>query len=132
MSVLQKCNSMPQLNTLLNSIPVSAAAFQFRYKSAGKCRRQFLSLGDECFKNVCTKGHKVVTTTTSMALVVHALKEHDLVARIHFCNWFHQSAHNGEVYPQLMFFYDEAWFSLHGEVNFKNSHWWSTENPTYS
>jgi hypothetical protein len=27
-----------------------------------------------------------------------------------------------------MFFYDEAQFSLHGEVNSQNSHWWITEN----
>jgi hypothetical protein len=64
-----------------------------------------------------------------MTMVVHALKEQDLVARIHFCNWFLQSAHNGEVYPQLKFSYVEAWFSLHGQVNSEHSQWWSTENP---
>ena len=57
-----------------------------------------------CLKNVTTKGHKIVTTATCMAmvLIVHALKEHDLVARIHFCNWFFQSAYNSEVYLQCL------------------------------
>jgi hypothetical protein len=35
--------------------------------------------------------------------VVDALKEHDPVARIHFCNWFLQSVYDGEVDPQLVF-----------------------------
>jgi hypothetical protein len=45
-------------------------------------------------------------------LIVHALKEHDPVARIHFCNWFLRSVYDGEVDPQLVFFLNEAWFSL--------------------
>jgi hypothetical protein len=62
-------------------------------------------------------------------LVADALKEHDLVARIHFCNWFLQSVYDGEVDPQFVFFSSEAWFSLHGEVNSQNSWYWSAENP---
>jgi hypothetical protein len=57
-----------------------------------------------------------------MAMIVHALKEYGLVAKIHFYSWFLRSAHNGEAYPQLVFFCDEGWFSLHGEVNSQNSH----------
>jgi hypothetical protein len=45
-----------------------------------------------------------------------------------FCNWFLQSVHHGEVDPRLVFFCDEAWFSLRGEVNFQNSRCWSAEN----
>jgi hypothetical protein len=57
-----------------------------------------------------------------MVTVVHALNEHDLVAKIHFCSWLLQPAHNDEVYPQLVFFCDEGWFLLHEEVNSQNSH----------
>jgi hypothetical protein len=56
------------------------------------------------------------------------LKEHDPVARIHFCNWFLQSVYDGEVDSQLVFFSSEAKFSLHGGVNYQNSHW-SAEDP---
>jgi hypothetical protein len=62
-------------------------------------------------------------------VVVHALKEHDLVARKNFCNLFLWSVHNGEFDPQLVFFYNETWFSLRGEVNCQNSQYWSAENP---
>jgi hypothetical protein len=61
--------------------------------------------------------------------VVHALKEYDLVARINFCNWFLWSVHDGEFDPQLVFFSDEAWFSLCGGVNSQNNQYWSAENP---
>jgi hypothetical protein len=27
-----------------------------------------------------------------------------------YFNWFLQSVHDGEVYPHLVFFHDEAWF----------------------
>jgi hypothetical protein len=56
------------------------------------------------------------------------LKEHNPVVRINFCNWFHRSVHDGEVDPQLVFFSDEAWFSLCGEVISQNNQYWSAEN----
>jgi hypothetical protein len=54
--------------------------------------------------------------------VVHALKEHDPVARmhVHVCNWFLQSVYEGEVDTQLLFFCHEAGLSLRGEVNSQN------------
>jgi len=36
-------------------------------------------------------------------MVVHALKEHEPVARIHFCNQVLPSVHNGEVDPVIHF-----------------------------
>jgi hypothetical protein len=42
------------------------------------------------------------------ATEVHAWKEHDPVARIHFANWFLQSVYEGEVI-QLLFFTKEGW-----------------------
>jgi hypothetical protein len=61
--------------------------------------------------------------------VVHALKEHDPVARINFCISFLRSIHDGKVDPQLVFFPNEAWFSLHEEVNAQNNQYWSAQNP---
>ena len=56
------------------------------------------------------------------------MKEHVLVARIHFCNQFLQSVHD-EADPNLEFFSYKAWFSLCGEVDSQNSQYWSAENP---
>jgi hypothetical protein len=37
-------------------------------------------------------------------MTVHDLKEHDPVARIHFCKWFLLSVRDGEGGPHLVFF----------------------------
>jgi hypothetical protein len=42
-------------------------------------------------------------------------------------NRFLQSAHDG-VHPRFLVFYNEAWFSLRGEVNSQNSEAGSAEN----
>lgn len=61
--------------------------------------------------------------------MVHTLKEHDSVARIHFYSLFLQSVYE-EVDPHLVFFFcNEAWFLLRGEVNSQNIRYWSAENP---
>jgi len=57
--------------------------------------------------------------------VVHALKEHSLFARIHFCNWFLQCVYDA----QFMFFCDETWFSWCGTVNSQSSWYWRVESP---
>jgi hypothetical protein len=62
------------------------------------------------------KGHRLQPYKMTVA---HALKEHDLVGRINFCNWFLWSIHDGEVDTQLVFSSSDAWFSLHEEVNFR-------------
>jgi hypothetical protein len=41
---------------------------------------------ETCFKNIWTKGHKIVKTVTIQETVIHALKEHDPAVRISFCN----------------------------------------------
>jgi hypothetical protein len=71
-------------------------------------------------ENVWSKGHK--QSSYSFDGVVHALKEHDPIARmhVHVCNWFLQSVYEGEVDTQLLFFCHETWFSLRGEVNSQN------------
>jgi hypothetical protein len=80
-------------------------------------------------KSAARKATKLLKLRPYKTKVVYALKEHDPVARIHFYNWFLQSVHDGEVDPQLVFFSDEAWFSLRGHVNSQNNRHWSAENP---
>jgi hypothetical protein len=41
------------------------------------------------------------------------------------------SLHDGEADPQLAFFSHDALFSLWGEVNSQNNHYWSAENPGF-
>ena len=36
--------------------------------------------------------------------------------------------HDGKIDPQVVFFSDEAWFPLRGDVNSPNSQDWSAEN----
>jgi hypothetical protein len=36
--------------------------------------------------------------------------------------------HDGEVDPQKVFFFDEVWLSLRGEVNYQNNRYWSAGN----
>ena len=36
------------------------------------------SLGDECFEQVCTKGHKLLKLQLCKATVVHALKDNHI------------------------------------------------------
>ena len=59
--------------------------------------------------------------------LIDALKEHDLVAEIRFCNWSLQSAYNGIVDQHLVFFSNEVWFSSCGEMNSGNSRYWRAE-----
>jgi hypothetical protein len=68
-----------------------------------------------CSKNISPRATKLLQLRPCKATVVHALKEHVLLARIHFCNQFLQSVHN-EAEPHfevsLMrpgFHYMERW-----------------------
>jgi hypothetical protein len=74
------------------------------------------------------KAKKLLKLQPYKTMVIHALKEHDPVVRINFCNWFLQSVHDGGVDLQLVFSSNEAWFSLRGEVNSQNNQYWSAEN----
>jgi hypothetical protein len=40
---------------------------------------------------------KLLKLRPGKTTVVHALKEHDPVVRIHVCNWFLRPVHDGEV-----------------------------------
>jgi hypothetical protein len=50
-------------------------------------------------KTSARKSKKLIQLQPCKAMLVHALKEHDPVARIHFCNRFLPSVHDGEVDP---------------------------------
>jgi hypothetical protein len=55
-------------------------------------------------------------------------KEHEPFKRIHFYIRVFQSVHDGKIDPRVVFFSDEAWFPLRGEMNSPNSQYWSSEN----
>ncbi|PNF37265.1 hypothetical protein B7P43_G00402 [Cryptotermes secundus] len=55
----------------------------------------------------------------------HALQPRDPASRV----WFLQSVVAGEIYLQLTFFSDEAWFHLQGYINTQNNRYWSSQNP---
>lgn len=56
--------------------------------------RKFLRLhGNRCFENIYMKSQKMSRLQSYQTMVVHALKVHDQVARIHFCNCFLWSVH---------------------------------------
>jgi hypothetical protein len=80
-------------------------------------------------KTSARKAIKLLQLQPWNIMVAHAYKEHDLAARVPFCNRFLQSVHNGKVDLRLVFFSYKACFLLHREVNSKNSQYWSTENP---
>jgi hypothetical protein len=60
---------------------------------------------------------------------MHALQPHNPASRVHFCYSFLQSVIEGEIYPQLTFFSNKAWFHLQGYVNMQNNYYWSSQNP---
>jgi hypothetical protein len=60
-----------------------------------KCLAQEMSIS----KSSSQKATKLLKLRPYNTTVVHALKEHDPVARIHFYNWFLQSVHDGVVDP---------------------------------
>jgi len=92
---------MPQLRCIVEQHPFLVHLY-FKYESGGKCHRKFHSSGDECFKSSRTNGHKIVKLWPCKATVVHALKEHDLVAWIHFViSFFSLDAEKFTKWPVL-------------------------------
>jgi hypothetical protein len=51
---------------------------------------------DTYFDNNCMKGQNLLKPYNTL---VHTLKEHDLIMRINFCNWFLWSVHDGKADP---------------------------------
>lgn len=54
-------------------------------------------------KTFARRATKLLELLPCKTFIVYALKELGLVARIHFCNWFLQSIHVGEVDPWYSF-----------------------------
>jgi hypothetical protein len=52
----------------------------------------------------------------------------DWEARSRYCRWFQESVANGILDPELLFFSDEAWFTLKGNVNSLNNIYWCSKN----
>jgi hypothetical protein len=93
---------------------------------------KFSFRGTSVTKRSGRRATKLLQLRPCKASLVDAWKEHDPVARIHFCNWFLQSVYDGEVDPQLVFFSSEALVSLRGKVNSQNGRYWSAESRTCS
>jgi hypothetical protein len=100
-----------------------------KYESAEKVAENLSSQQVSVSTTSARRATKLLQLRPCKVTAVHALKEHDPVSRIHFCNWFLQSVHDGEVDPQLVLVSDEARFYLRGKVNSQNSRYWSAENP---
>jgi hypothetical protein len=43
--------------------------------------------------------------------------------------WFQESVANGFLGPELVFFLDEAWFTLSGNISSQNNSYWCSGNP---
>jgi hypothetical protein len=88
---------------------------------------------------------KLLNLLQYKVIVFYALQPCDPRSRIHFCSWFLQSVHDGEVDPHLTFVCvhacvcvgtcvcfcvcNEASFHLCGHVSSCNSKYWISVNP---
>jgi hypothetical protein len=88
---------------VLNSVCFSAAEFKISLleTAAGNFTAQKPSVS----KPSARRATKLLPLRPCKATVVHALKEHHPAVRINFCNWFLQPVYDGEVDPQLAFFF---------------------------
>ena len=94
----------------------------------GKSRRIFLGSGTVP-KTSARRTTKSLQLRFCKEMAVRALKEHNPTARIRFCNQIRKSVHDAKVNQHLVFFFDEACFSLRGKVNSQNNRYWSAGNP---
>jgi hypothetical protein len=72
---------------------------------------------------------KLLKLRPSKTTVIHALLLRDPPNRVYFCSWLLQSVVEGNIYPQLTFFSDDAWFHLKGYINTQNNRYWISQNP---
>jgi len=59
------------------------------------------------------------------------LHGNDFQNRIQFCEWGLRKIQNDEMFLSKILFTDEASFTNHGQVNLRNLHYWSIENPRW-
>jgi len=100
----------------------------------GKSRRIFLGSGTvpktsgpvpETSARMTTK---LLELRPCKTMAVRVLKEHDPIAEIRFCKQIRKSVHDAKIDPHLVFFFDDACFSLPGEVISQNNRYWRAEN----
>jgi hypothetical protein len=72
-------------------------------------------------KTVCKKSNILLEISTLQITSMHALQLSDLTARLDFCNYYLQSAHDAKTHPELKCFTDEAWFYMDGYTNTQNN-----------
>ncbi|CAK9801642.1 hypothetical protein ANTPLA_LOCUS2883 [Anthophora plagiata] len=81
---------------------------------------------------------------TSIIRILHEQKFHpyhvslhqdlhgrDFENRLNLCQWGLQQYENDELFFERMLFTDEASFTNHGQLNLRNMHYWSLENPRW-
>jgi len=95
---------MPQLRYTVE-LHVFLGQLYFKYESAGKCHRKNLRSEVSISKTSAWRAKKLLQMQPCKTMVVHALKEHDLVGRLYFYSQFLQSVNDGEVEPHLVFFF---------------------------
>jgi hypothetical protein len=71
---------------------------------------------------------KLLQLRPCTASLIDVLKELDKVVEIQFFNYSLKSVYDGTDDPHLVFFSTEASFASCGEVNSRNSRYWSAEN----
>jgi hypothetical protein len=81
-------------------------------------------LGRRVFRKRLQEGPQL---RSRKATVVHALKEHDPVARIHLVIGF-CCLYTMEFIHSKRFFSNDGWFSLGGEMNSKNGRYSRAQN----
>ncbi|EZA50914.1 hypothetical protein X777_10741 [Ooceraea biroi] len=59
------------------------------------------------------------------------LHGNDFINRIEFCQWALQQLEVNEFFFNRILFTDESTFTNHGQVNRRNMHYWSVENPRW-
>ncbi|EZA48216.1 hypothetical protein X777_14222, partial [Ooceraea biroi] len=59
------------------------------------------------------------------------LHGNDFIHRIEFCQWALQQLEVNEFFFNRILFTDESTFTNHGQVNRRNMHYWSVENPRW-
>ena len=57
------------------------------------------------------------------------LHGNDFQNRVQFCEWALQKLQEDDMFVTKILFTDEATFTNNGQVNLRNMHYWSVENP---
>jgi hypothetical protein len=80
-------------------------------------------------KSIARRALQLLMLRPCNTTVTHALQPRDPACTVHFCSWFLYPVVEGEIYPQLILFSEEAWFYLQGYINTRKNRYRSSQNP---